>query len=97
MRWSPATWAEITLQLDLGYQALMISVERADESDQASTSSPLGAKLGSTVGFTLRPWDRDSGLGLVFRGGFYGHLARVQGSTRVFALPEGSVGISYSF
>ncbi len=97
--WRPAAWAEITLQADAGYQALVISQEQTgvDEPQHASSSSPLGAKLGSSLGVTLRPWPGIPGLGLVFRGGLHGHVARIDDNTRTYLLPEGSVGVSYSF
>ena len=99
LAWRPTAWAEITLQLDAGYQALIISQEQIGvaQPKQASSSSPLGTKLGSAMGLTLRPWTSLPGLGLVFRGGFHGHIARIEGRTTTELLPEASLGVAYSF
>ena len=97
--WAPVRWLELTVQVDLGYQALLLSQEQlgVPQPKQASSSSPLGAKLGSAFAVTLRPWQQLPGLGVVFRGGLHGHIARIDGQTRTYLLPEGAVGVSYSF
>ena len=97
--WRPAAWAGITLQVDAGYEALILSQVQVgvDDPKQASSSSPLGAKLGTSLGVTIRPWPQMPGLGLVFRGGLHGHIARIEDGTRTYLLPGGSVGVSYSF
>jgi hypothetical protein len=89
LSWRLASWIELALQLDVGYQAL-VQLGR-DNSDTA------GAKVGSQVFATLHPWSREARLGLTLRFGYYGNVVTVAGSKRVYALPEGGLGVSWAF
>ena len=96
LRWAPLSRLELTLQLEGGYQALVLSETAAGASPQ-QTSSPAGGKLGSALGLALRPWSNLPRLALQLRAGLYGHLTEVRGATRTFLLPEGSLGLAYGF
>jgi hypothetical protein len=89
LSWRLATWIEVALQLDVGYQAL-VQVGR-DNSDTA------GAKIGSQLLATIHPWPRDERFGLTLRFGYYGNVVTVAGDKRVYALPEGGLGVSWAF
>jgi hypothetical protein len=86
---------ELAAEADAGYQALVTTVK--DELD------PSSAKLGAQLLVTVRPFrgPRLRRLGIVLRGGYFGHVLTVteNGETgeQVRGLPEGGVGLSWGF
>ena len=87
LRWRLASWLDLSLQLDLGYQALVQTGQ--------SNSDPAGAKFGTLLGLTVRPFAGLRRLGIDLRGGYYGHLATLGGRRTVSAVPEGGLGVSW--
>lgn len=92
--WRPLPRLELALEADAGYQALATTVK--DEFD------PSSAKLGTQLLVTYRPWRRLPRLGLVLRAGLFGHVFTVSNPDgemveRVYALPEGGVGVDWGF
>ena len=94
--WPLASWARISLQADVGYQAL-VKTDHFTGKPSETSNSPGGLKLGSMLQLTIHPWRDYPRLGLLLRGGFYGHLARVEDNTRTYLVPEGGAGLTYGF
>jgi hypothetical protein len=98
LRWNPGRRVELALQADVGYQALIFHEVVQENGNSGTTSSPAGIKFGSMLQLTYHPWQRVPRLGLVLRGGFYGHVfwEKLYGA-QVTAIPEGGAAVSYGF
>jgi hypothetical protein len=97
IRWQTFRWLELGIEADAGYQAL---VQTGQEG--SGYYDPSAAKLGSQLIAAIRPWPGLPRAALLVRFGLFGHfLTQIDPDgtprQRVFALPEGAVGISYGF
>ena len=91
--------ARFTLGIEaaLAYQAYILSERVASTGQQEHSSDTGGLRFGSRVSLTITPFATLARLGILLHGGYFAHLHRVTGSTRISALPEGGMGVVYGF
>jgi hypothetical protein len=97
--WRALTWLELALEADAGYQALI-------QTGGTGEADPSGAKFGTQLLVSVRPWRRLPQLGLELRAGIFGHTVTETDQVKsgdlgtiekVSALPELALGLSWGF